>query len=60
VVAHLDEEGRWLENGRLRQDAADAPARLVIDSATFIRNVAALCDYLAAGAGGRGGPESRD
>lgn len=35
IIDSLDEKGRWLKDGQ-------------IDSATFIRNVDALCDYLEA------------
>ena len=35
VIAALDEQGRWITNGR-------------IESRTFIANVNTLCDYLEA------------
>jgi hypothetical protein len=48
VLAALDEQGRWVENGRLRHHGPDDPTRRVIDCRTFIRNVGLLSTYLAA------------
>jgi hypothetical protein len=48
IIDQLDEQGRWVENGRLRNDEQDAPSRKVIDCRTFISNVNALSTYLTA------------
>ena len=48
VIERLDEKGRWVETGRMRKDAEDAPIRRVISSRTFIDNMRALSSYLAA------------
>jgi hypothetical protein len=45
VIARLDDRGRWVEDGRLRSDAA---ARRIISCQTFIHNVGVLSNYLAA------------
>ncbi|MGQ9573822.1 MAG: pectate lyase [Thermoguttaceae bacterium] len=47
VIAALDEQGRWVEQGRLRHHGPDDPTRRVIDSQTFIRNVGILSAFLA-------------
>jgi hypothetical protein len=44
----LDERGAWVEVGRLRYHGDDDPVREVIDCGTFIRNVGALADFIAA------------
>jgi PelA/Pel-15E family pectate lyase len=48
VVDRLDERGRWLESGRMREDAQNAPVRRVIDCRTFVSNARTLSDYLTA------------
>ena len=48
VIDRLDEQGRWLESGKMRGDAENDPVRRVIDCRTFISNVRALSAYLAA------------
>ncbi len=48
VIESLDEQGRWVGSGTMREDAEDAPVRRVIDCRTFISNVRALSAYLAA------------
>ncbi|MEA3224666.1 MAG: pectate lyase, partial [Planctomycetota bacterium] len=48
VIDRLDEQGRWVESGKMRDDAEDAPVRRVIDCRTFISNVRVLSAYLAA------------
>lgn len=48
VIDRLDEQGRWVENGRLRNDGQDDPTRRMIDCRTFISNVRTLSTYLAA------------
>ncbi len=48
IIDQLDEQGRWVENGRLRNDEQDNPTRRVIDCRTFINNVNALSTYLSA------------
>ncbi|MEO6808497.1 MAG: pectate lyase [Isosphaeraceae bacterium] len=47
VVKALDDQGRWVEDGRLKAFGPDDPTRRVIDCGTFIRNVDALSRYLA-------------
>lgn len=48
AISRLDEQGRWLDRGKMRRDAEDAPSRPVISSRTFINNVRDLSAYLAA------------
>lgn len=48
VIRALDEQGRWLQTGRLEQFAADEPDVPIIRSDTFIKNVQTLSQYLAA------------
>jgi len=48
IIDQLDEQGRWIQNGRMRNDEQDAPPRRVIDCRTFISNVNALSTYLSA------------
>jgi hypothetical protein len=48
VVERLDEQGRWVEEGRLLYHGADDPTRRIISCSTFIRNVGILSDYLLA------------
>jgi hypothetical protein len=50
VIAALDEQGRWVEDGRLKCYGADDPTRRIIESSTFIRNVEVLCAYLGTAA----------
>ncbi|NQT39828.1 MAG: polysaccharide lyase [Planctomycetes bacterium] len=47
VIAALDEQGRWIEDGRLKYHGDDNPTRRVIDCRTFIHNVNVLGGYLA-------------
>lgn len=49
VLAAMDAQGRWVEQGRMRYWGEDDPTQRVIDSSTFIRNVRILAGYLAAG-----------
>jgi len=46
VIAALDSQGRWVEEGRLRYHGPDDPARRIIDCQSFIRNVRILSAYL--------------
>jgi PelA/Pel-15E family pectate lyase len=48
IIGRLDKQGRWIENGRLRDDEQDDPPHRVIDCRTFINNMNALCMYLTA------------
>ncbi|MBC8470792.1 MAG: hypothetical protein H8D56_15070 [Planctomycetes bacterium] len=48
IIDQLDEHGRWVENGRLRNDEPDNITRRVIDCRTFINNVSALSTFLSA------------
>jgi hypothetical protein len=47
VIAALDEQGRWVEEGRLRYQGDDDSTRWAIDCRTFISNVGVLSAYLA-------------
>lgn len=47
VIRELDERGAWVEAGTLRSHGKDDNTRKVIESATFIRNVGILSQYLA-------------
>ena len=47
VMAKLDAQGRWIEEGRLKYHGDDDPTTRVIDSRTFVANVRALAAYLA-------------
>lgn len=48
VLAALDDQGRWVEEGRLKYHGQDDPTRRVIDCQTFVKNVRVLCRLLAA------------
>ncbi|HWA99408.1 MAG TPA: hypothetical protein VG713_12990, partial [Pirellulales bacterium] len=48
AVEALDQRGRWLEKGRLKTHEPTSPDMRVLRMATFIENVRALSDYLAA------------
>ncbi|MBW7992131.1 MAG: hypothetical protein FVQ84_19245 [Planctomycetes bacterium] len=48
IIDQLDEQGRWVENGQLRNDEQDNTTRRVIECRTFINNVSALSTYLSA------------
>ncbi|MCU0914429.1 MAG: hypothetical protein MUC88_07710 [Planctomycetes bacterium] len=52
VIDSLDEQGRWVEPGRLRYHGPEDPTRRIIDCRTFISNCRTLSSYLA-GVGGR-------
>ncbi len=47
MIAALDGDGRWVDEGRLTYHGADDPTRRVIDCRTFIGNVRILSAYLA-------------
>jgi hypothetical protein len=47
VIDGLDDEGRWVERGRLRYHGADDPTERIIDCRTFINNCRLLSRYLA-------------
>lgn len=47
VIDDLDEQGRWVEPGRLRDRSADDPTEPIIDCRTFITNCRLLSRYLA-------------
>jgi PelA/Pel-15E family pectate lyase len=53
IVDALDERGAWVEDGRLKYHGGDDPARRVISSDTFSRNIRTLAQFIAA-AKGRG------
>lgn len=46
VIASLDGRGGWVEDGRLRYHGANDDTRRIIDSGTFIHNLAILSSYL--------------
>ncbi len=46
VIEALDDQGRWLQEGRLRDRGDDEPAERIIDCRTFIRNCRVLSQYL--------------
>ena len=48
VIDRLDEQGRWVEDGRLRTDESENPVRRVINTRTFINHMNTLCTYLTA------------
>ncbi len=48
LVQSLDKRGAWVEDGRLKHQDADDDTRRVIECRTFIRNINALSDYMAA------------
>lgn len=48
VLADLDGQGRWLDNGKLKDQGPNDPTTRIIDCKTFINNVNTLSDYLAA------------
>jgi len=48
VLKSMDDQGRWIDAGKLRYHGADDPTDRIIDTATFIRNVGVLSRYLAA------------
>jgi len=47
VIAALDEQGRWVDEGRLKYHGSDDPTRRVIDCRTFIAHLGVLSGYLA-------------
>ncbi len=47
VISALDEQGRWVNNARLKYHGPDDPTRRVIRSDTFIKNVGVLSRYLS-------------
>ena len=48
IIDRLDEQGRWVEDGRMRNDEQDDSTNRVINCRTFINNVSALSTYLSA------------
>ncbi len=48
VIAALDAQGCWVEDGRLRYHGENDPTRRIIDCETFIRNARILSNHLAA------------
>ena len=46
ILTALDNRGRWIESGRLRYHGPEDSTTEVIRSATFVRNVEALSNYL--------------
>jgi hypothetical protein len=47
ALSALDDQGRWVESGRMRNFGSDDPTRRVIETRTFIRNVEVLSSFLA-------------
>jgi len=48
IIDRLDEQGRWVEDGRMRNYEQDDSTNRVIECRTFINNVSALSKYLSA------------
>jgi len=48
VLAALDAQGRWIEEGRLRFHGPNDPTTKIINCQAFVQNVAILSAYLAA------------
>ncbi len=48
ALAALDDQGRWVESGRLRFQGPEDPTRRILSTETFIRNLTILSAYLAA------------
>lgn len=46
VLAALDSQGRWVENGRMKYQGDDDTTRRVIDCRTFVANIRVLAGYL--------------
>lgn len=51
IIAKLDSRGAWVEPGSLKTFGNDDPTRDIISSATFSRNVRALCSFIRANKG---------
>jgi hypothetical protein len=47
IIDGLDDQGRWVERGRLRYHGDDDPTERIIDCRTFITNCRLLSRYLA-------------
>lgn len=47
VLAAMDDQGRWVDEGRLKYHGDGDPTRRVIDCETFIRNLGVLARYAA-------------
>ncbi len=47
ILKKLDDQGRWVESGRLKYYGDSDPTERVIDCRTFVANVRALASYLA-------------
>ncbi|MHC4403783.1 MAG: pectate lyase [Planctomycetota bacterium] len=47
TLAAMDDQGRWIDEDRLRYHGDDDPTRRVIDCRTFIANVGLISSYLA-------------
>jgi hypothetical protein len=47
IVKALDDRGAWVQEGRMRAQGSDDATTHTIESATFIRNVRTLSQYLA-------------
>jgi hypothetical protein len=52
VVEQLDDQGRWLEEGRMKYHGDEDRTRRIIDCRTFVRNVQTLSEYLSCFRGG--------
>lgn len=46
IVSGLDAQGRWVEEGRLRNHGPEGGATRIIETRTFIENLTTLCAYL--------------
>lgn len=48
VLGRLDDRGRWVEEGSLRQQGTEDATKKILDCATFAKNVETLSQYLRA------------
>jgi hypothetical protein len=48
VLAAMDEQGRWIDDGKLRSQGDDDTTKRILDSRTYIKNIGVLSSYLAA------------
>lgn len=48
VISALDDQGRWVETGKLRYHGRDDSTQRIIDCQTFVANLRVLSAYLAA------------
>ncbi|MDZ4857568.1 MAG: pectate lyase [Candidatus Hydrogenedentes bacterium] len=59
AIQTLDIRGAWVEPGRLNYHGDEDSTREVIRSATFVKNVRALCNYILASKSESGGADGK-